>query len=55
MRSAMPPSSPGSLARETYFEALAYILKANGYPAGATELGAGPIPLDRITLEPKPR
>jgi len=41
MRSTMPPNSPASLARETYVDILAYVLKANGYPPGSAELGSG--------------
>ena len=41
MRSSMPPNAPASLSRETYLDILAYVLKANGYPPGSTELGAG--------------
>ena len=41
MRSSMPPNAPSSLSRETYLDIMAYVLKANGYPPGQTELGAG--------------
>lgn len=34
VRSTMPDSNPGSLSREDYANALAYILKLNGVPAG---------------------
>lgn len=34
----MPKSAPGSLDRDAYLRALAYILSVNGVPAGATEL-----------------
>jgi cytochrome c5 len=36
VRSTMPDSNPGSLSREEYAGALAYILKLNGLPAGTT-------------------
>jgi len=34
----MPASQPGSLTHAQYEDAMAYILKQNGYPAGATAL-----------------
>lgn len=34
----MPATSPGSLTHEQDEEAMAYILKENGYPAGSTAL-----------------
>ena len=36
VRTTMPDSNPGGLTREEYAGALAYILKANGLPAGTT-------------------
>jgi mono/diheme cytochrome c family protein len=51
MRSSMPPNAPASLSRETYIDILAYVLKANGYPAGSTELGAGTA-LNTIAMGP---
>ena len=41
MRTTMPPNAAGSLAKDTYVDILAYVLSANGYPPGTTELGAG--------------
>ena len=37
-RTTMPMDRPGALSRETYADALAYVLKFNGFPAGAAEL-----------------
>lgn len=37
----MPNGSPGSLDETTYRDIVAVILKSNGFPAGATELGNG--------------
>jgi alcohol dehydrogenase (cytochrome c) len=37
----MPKESPGSLSGEQYAAIIAYILKQNGYPAGAAPLTAG--------------
>jgi len=34
----MPNGSPGSLSEPTYRDIVAYMLKSNGFPAGATEL-----------------
>ena len=36
VRTTMPDSNPGGLTREEYASAMAYILKANGLPAGTT-------------------
>ena len=36
IRTTMPDSNPGGLSRDEYAGALAYILKLNGLPAGAT-------------------
>lgn len=36
----MPNGSPGSLNENTYRDIVAVILKSNGFPAGATELGS---------------
>ena len=37
-RTTMPMAKPGTLSRETYADVLAYVLKFNGFPAGAAEL-----------------
>jgi mono/diheme cytochrome c family protein len=55
MRTTMPPNSPASLAKDTYADVLAYVLKMNGFPGGATDLGAGSTPLDRIAVQTKAR
>lgn len=34
----MPQNAPGSLSQTQYEDVMAYILQANGYPAGATPL-----------------
>ena len=36
VRTTMPDSNPGGLTREEYAGTMAYILKANGLPAGTT-------------------
>jgi sugar lactone lactonase YvrE/mono/diheme cytochrome c family protein len=38
VRSTMPQDNPASLSRDQYAAILAFILKANGFPAGAKEL-----------------
>ena len=38
MRQSMPQDDPGSLSRQINADILAYMLKANGFPAGKTEL-----------------
>jgi sugar lactone lactonase YvrE/mono/diheme cytochrome c family protein len=40
MRTTMPQDAPKSLPRETYADILAYVLKFNGFPAGAAALPA---------------
>jgi len=53
VRSLMPDDDPGGLDRQTYVEVLAYLLKANGYPAGETELPAGDSALRKIRIDAK--
>jgi mono/diheme cytochrome c family protein len=38
MRQSMPQDDPGSLSRQINADILAFMLKANGFPAGKTEL-----------------
>jgi mono/diheme cytochrome c family protein len=38
MRTTMPLNNPGVLSRDQYADILAFMLKANGYPAGEREL-----------------
>jgi mono/diheme cytochrome c family protein len=38
IRTTMPQDNPGSLPREQYAAILAFLLKANGFPAGAKAL-----------------
>jgi glucose/arabinose dehydrogenase len=43
MHMTMPPTAPGSLSQNTYFDIVAYLLQMNGLPAGHAELqGASP-------------
>jgi hypothetical protein len=55
MRLTMPDDAPGSLAREEYADLLAYILAANKYPSGNTEIGIDAGPLKLIRIEPAKR
>ena len=41
----MPDGSPGTLEESTYIDVLAYLFKANGFPAGDEEL---PVALDAL-------
>jgi mono/diheme cytochrome c family protein len=47
----MPNGSPGSLSEPTYRDLIALILKSNGFPAGATELG--PSTVAGVQIVPK--
>ena len=50
MRSSMPQDKPGSLTRPQNADILAYILRAGGYPAGATALEGQAGALSGITI-----
>ena len=47
----MPKNEPGSLSAEEYAQAVAYILKMNGLPAGETELPTDTLELRKIRIE----
>jgi len=53
MRTQMPYNAPASLTRQQYADVLAYVLKANGYPAGEAELVPSAAVLKHITLQPR--
>src|ERR1700761_5959977 len=38
IRTSMPQDAPGKLSRDQYAAILSYVLKQNGYPAGAKDL-----------------
>ncbi len=40
IHTSMPGNKPGSLSEATYLDVVAYLLKANGYPAGRSPLTA---------------
>jgi sugar lactone lactonase YvrE/mono/diheme cytochrome c family protein len=50
-RTTMPLDKPATLSRETYADVLAYVLKFNGYPAGAAELDRRSEMLATIRIE----
>ena len=50
IRTTMPLDTPGRLTRQQNADAIAFILKANGWPAGAQELPADPPALKQIRI-----
>jgi mono/diheme cytochrome c family protein len=54
MREEMPKSDPGSLSAPQYTVLLAYLLKMNGMPAGATALPGDTLALAKIRIDLKP-
>jgi mono/diheme cytochrome c family protein len=52
IRSLMPNNAPGSLSKAQYADVVAYILKVNGYPGGATELVPNAAAMKAVTLQP---
>jgi S-disulfanyl-L-cysteine oxidoreductase SoxD len=52
IRDTMPPDDPGKLTEDDYVGLVSYILQANGYPAGTTNLDGGA--LSSIQLVRKP-
>lgn len=59
LRAEMPKSDPGSLSDEEYVQSIAYLLRINGMPAGATALAVDSAALATIRLDslrsPAPR
>ena len=51
IRTTMPLDMPGKLSRQQNADAIAFILKANGWPAGTTELPAEPGALKQIRIQ----
>jgi hypothetical protein len=47
----MPQDKPASLTKEQYAEIVAYLLKANNYPAGQQDLANEPKPLEQVTFK----
>jgi mono/diheme cytochrome c family protein len=50
LRASMPLDNPGGLSREQYAAVIAYVLKLNQYPAGASALPVADSALKRITF-----
>ncbi len=53
-RKTMPSDGPGKLSRRQCTELIAYLLSANGFPAGETDLESDATVLNDILIEPKP-
>lgn len=53
MRDEMPSDRPGSLSPQSYSDLLAFILQVNNFPAGAQELSADSVALDKIKITAK--
>jgi quinoprotein glucose dehydrogenase len=51
IRTTMPTNDPGTFARPLIADVMAYVLKVNGFPAGAAELPADTESLKEIRLE----
>ena len=52
IRTTMPMDRPGSITPQQNADVIAYMLKANQYPAGETELPNVVTPLKTIKIEP---
>jgi mono/diheme cytochrome c family protein len=50
LRASMPQNAPDSLGDRAYIDLVAYLLQANGSPAGALELPLDVAELERITI-----
>ena len=54
IESTMPPEEPGTLGAQEYIDIVAFLLSANGYPAGDRELAADSKRLEGIAVERMP-
>jgi mono/diheme cytochrome c family protein len=52
-RRTMPTDSPGTLSRPLCTDIVAYLLSANGFPAGKSDLALDTALLKQILIEPK--
>ncbi|HWA10603.1 MAG TPA: cytochrome c [Opitutaceae bacterium] len=52
-RKKMPSDGPGKLSRQLCTDIVAYLLSANGFPAGSAGLEPDVDVLNRISIEPK--
>jgi mono/diheme cytochrome c family protein len=48
---SMPEDNPGSMKKEEYADVIAYLLKLNNFPTGATELPVDKDALSAIMME----
>ena len=48
IKATMPADDPASLEDDEYLDILAYLIQANGFPAGARELTAADLPRVRV-------
>lgn len=51
IRTTMPLDKPGRLTRQQTADVIAFVLKANGWPAGAAELPPDPAALREIRIQ----
>jgi mono/diheme cytochrome c family protein len=51
IRTSMPPEDPGTYSRQLVTDVIAYMLKVNGFPAGATALSTEADSLKVIVLQ----
>ena len=52
-RKTMPSDGPGKLTRQQCIDITAYLLSANGFPAGKSDLPTDPDSLNLILIQPK--
>ncbi len=50
IRASMPENAPGSLSDAAYIDLVAFMLQANGFPAGAVDLTASPVLLSSVMI-----
>ena len=54
VKASMPADDPASLEEDTYLDILAYLIQANGFPAGLRELTVADLPHLRVGRPPGP-
>ena len=54
IRTQMPTNAPNSLPVQSYLDILAFIMEANDFPAGDSELVADPAVLGRLLITARP-
>jgi S-disulfanyl-L-cysteine oxidoreductase SoxD len=53
-RTTMPSDGPGKLSRQQCTDIIAYLLSANGFPSGRSDLTSDTGALNEIVFQPKP-